>query len=42
MFRIRIDSVAKENQLQQRNADHHGKRQTIATHLNKFLREHRA
>ena len=42
MFRIRIDRVAKENQLEQRNADHHRERQPIPAHLDEFLCQHRA
>ena len=42
MFWIRVDGVAKENQLEQRNADHHRERQTIPAHLDEFLCQHRA
>src|SRR6266496_5914491 len=42
MFRIRIDRVAEQNQLEQRNADHHRERQPISAHLDEFLCQHGA
>src|SRR5206468_11610178 len=42
MFRIRINGVTEKDQLEQRNADHHRESQTIATHLDELLCQHRA
>src|SRR5207244_4107194 len=37
VFRIRIDGVTKQNQLQERDADHHPERQAVPPHLDEFL-----
>jgi hypothetical protein len=42
VFRICIDREAKKNELQERNPDHHSKRQPIAAHLDELLNDHGA
>ena len=41
MFGIAVDGKAKQRQLQQRNADHHGEGQPIPSQLNELLADHR-
>jgi hypothetical protein len=41
MFRVSVDGVAEENQLEQRNADRHRERKSVAAHLDKFLDQDR-
>jgi hypothetical protein len=41
VLRIGVNREAEENELDNRNAKHHRKRETIATHLNKLLAQDR-
>ena len=41
VLRVGIDGVAEEDELEQRNADHHGERDAVAAHLDEFLADDR-
>ncbi len=38
---IRIDGIPKKHQLNQRDADHHTERHTVAAHLDEFFYDDR-